>query len=172
MILDLSFQSNNPTISLREGIEDYHSYLSRLNRKILVDKRNDQLWLNHDATHVIFGLNTALEEEATLDIWVLFGCRYKLSELFRYSQLPEVKALSRDLIKELGWGALPRVYLNAAPAMFRAFVQTRRMIKKWPFELPINWLERPICELRKEHGIKILDCESRNTGRRINFGGI
>ena len=57
---------------------------------------------DHDASHVIFGLDTSLEEEALLDTWLGLGCSYKLSYLASYARLPELKDLTKKLFKELG----------------------------------------------------------------------
>ena len=67
------------------------------------DKGSSRLLLEHDATHVIFGMDTTLEQEAGLDTWLLFGCQYQLSYLRGYGKLPEIKAVYEALVSELGW---------------------------------------------------------------------
>ena len=75
----LNFQNQDCNTSLQEGIEEYRSYLRKNNRYVLGEEVSDpEKWgiLCHDATHVIFGLDTTLEEEAMLDCWVFFGGPY------------------------------------------------------------------------------------------------
>ena len=63
----LNFQNQDCNTSLQEGIEEYRSYLRKNNRYVLGEQVSDsEKWgiLCHDATHVIFGLDTTLEEEA------------------------------------------------------------------------------------------------------------
>ena len=59
--MPLVYQDQDCQITLREGIEAYHAYLRVLNRKIMLDAPGSRLLMEHDATHVIFGLNTTLE---------------------------------------------------------------------------------------------------------------
>ena len=71
----LNFQNQDCNTSLQEGIDEYRSYLRKNNRYVLGEQVSDsEKWgiLCHDATHVIFGLDTTLEEEAMLDCWVFF----------------------------------------------------------------------------------------------------
>ena len=43
------------------------------------------------------------------------------------------------------------------------------MTRKWPFRFPDEWLDRPVNELRAEHGLVILNVDQRETGvpRRV-----
>ena len=71
-----NFQNQDCELSLQEGIEEYRSYLRKNDRHVLGEQVSDsEKWgiLCHDATHVVFGLDTTLEEEAMLDCWVFFG---------------------------------------------------------------------------------------------------
>ena len=73
--MELIYQSQNSQQTLREAIEEYHRYLTHIGRKILTDSpdADNPVWLYHDATHAIFGHDTTIEGEATLDFWVFFG---------------------------------------------------------------------------------------------------
>ena len=91
---------------------EYHRYLRDIDRKAMIDGEGVRLILEHDVTHVIFGMDTSLEQEAGLDTWLLFGCQFKWRYLRGYSQLPEIKALYQALIAEGGWR------LFGAPTVF------------------------------------------------------
>ena len=72
----LIYQEESCELSLKEGIEEYRKYLKTNNRHVLGENCSEDeklTILGHDATHVIFGLDTSLEEEAMLDCWVIFG---------------------------------------------------------------------------------------------------
>jgi hypothetical protein len=99
---NLSFQSQNCDLTLEEGLEEYRSYLRFNGKKQLIDKPNSTIIRDHDATHVVFGLDTSLEQESLLDSWVLWGCQWKFKELFAYQKLPELKELNKYLQKEIG----------------------------------------------------------------------
>ena len=72
----LNYQNEYCDITLREGIDEYRDYLKKNNRHVLGENCFEDVKLTilgHDATHVIFGLDASLEEEAMLDCWVSFG---------------------------------------------------------------------------------------------------
>ena len=54
------------------------------------------MMLDHDCTHIIFGLDISLEQEAILDSWVLWGSKWKLKYLLGYYKLPKIKQLTKD----------------------------------------------------------------------------
>ena len=56
--MDLRYQQQDCDLSLREGIAEYHAYLEAIGRKAMVDHAGSRLILEHDATHVIFGMDT------------------------------------------------------------------------------------------------------------------
>ena len=77
----LSFQSQDCKLTLAEGLEEYRSHLQANGKKQLVDESGSTIIRDHDATHVIFGLDTSLEQEGMLDSWVFSGTSWKLKEL-------------------------------------------------------------------------------------------
>ena len=46
------------------------------------------------------------------------------------------------------------------------------MNKKWPFQFPEEYLNRTICDLRKEYGIEILKEEDKKIKKLIWSGAI
>lgn len=137
----------------------------------MVDRQDSRLILEHDAAHVIFGMDTSLEQEAGLDTWLLFGCQFNWRYLRGYAQLPEIKALYRALMAEGGWSLLVRLYWKCLGLKWRIFRRTRRMSQKWPFEFPAEWLDRSIIDLRAQHGIAVLVPEERETGDLLQWSG-
>ena len=73
-MVKLSFQDQSCDLTLEEGLEEYRAYLQANGKKQLIDKSGSQVIRDHDATHVIFGLDTSIEQESLLDSWVLRGC--------------------------------------------------------------------------------------------------
>ena len=167
----LQYQQQDCAMTLREGIAEYRAYLTVIDRKIMVDSSESRLLLEHDATHVIFGMDTTLEQEAGLDSWLLWGCQWRLSYIRGYGKLPEIKALYRGLIKEFGWLGLFRLYWKTLRLKGRVFKRSRSMSKKWPYQFPAAWLDRSINELRQEHGVIILNEEERSVGEPLAWSG-
>ena len=85
-MVKLSFQDQSCDLTLEEGLEEYRAYLQANGKKQLIDKPGSQIIRDHDATHVIFGLDTSIEQESLLDSWVLRGCHWKFKELLAYGQ--------------------------------------------------------------------------------------
>ena len=158
---NLSFQSQNCDLTLEEGLEEYRSYLRFNGKKQLIDKPNSTIIRDHDATHVVFGLDTSLEQESLLDSWVLWGCQWKFKELFAYQKLPELKELNKFLQKEVGYLKLALIAFKLIPLKRRIRRRTKAMNKKWPFNSPDSLMNQRVCDLRKEYGIKILEPEER-----------
>ena len=167
----LRYQQQGCDFTLREGIAEYRAYLEAIGRKAMVDHAGSRPILEHDATHVIFGMDTSLEQEAGLDTWLIFGCQYRWRYLRGYAQLPEIKALYKALTKNGGWFLLLRLYLKCIGLKWRIIRRTRRMTHKWPFQFPEAWLDQSIASLRAQHGISILTLEERATGDLLEWSG-
>lgn len=169
--MDLRYQDQHCEMSLREGVEEYHAYLQAIGRKRMVDRAGSRLILEHDVTHVIFGMDTSLEQEAGLDTWLIFGCQYQWRYLRGYAQLPEIKALYKALTKDGGWFLLLKLYWKCLGLKWRIIRRTRRMTRKWPFQFPEEWLDHSIAALRDHHGIRVLTTEERQTGDLMAWSG-
>ncbi|MDA9971436.1 hypothetical protein N9E75_02895 [Gammaproteobacteria bacterium] len=160
-MVKLSFQDQSCDITLEEGLEEYRAYLQANGKKQLIDKPNSTVIRDHDATHVIFGLDTSIEQESLLDSWVLRGCDWKFKELLAYGQLPELKELTKYLQKEVGYLKLILVVFKLIPLKIKIWRRTKAMNKKWPFKSPDSLMNQRVCDLREEYGIRILEPEER-----------
>ena len=114
----LNYQEESCELSLKEGIEEYREYLMANNRHVLGENCSEDeklTILGHDATHVIFGLDTSLEEEAMLDCWVIFGGDvFKIiKEFYKGSlDLKETNEKVFDLANEVGYLKFTYLYLR------------------------------------------------------------
>ncbi len=168
----LIYQNQDCDLTLREGIKVYEDYLTD-SGKVSLKELNKQSTLirDHDATHVVFGLDTSLEEEVILDSWIFFGCSYKFSYLASYRKLPDLKESTKKLFKEIGIIGFFKIYKNVIPAILKiAFKNSRKMKKRWPFKLPEDLLNKKISSLREEFGIQILSPEERSV-KKIFWSG-
>ena len=160
-MVKLSFQNQSCDLTLEEGLEEYRAYLQANGKKQLIDKPNSTVIRDHDATHVIFGLDTSIEQESLLDSLVLRGCDWKFKELLAYGQLPELKELNKYLQKEVGYLKLILAVFKLIPVKRRIGRRTKAMNKKWPFKSPDSLMNQRVCDLREEYGIRILEPEER-----------
>ena len=169
----LSFKEQNSDLTLREGINEYKEYLVLNGKKVLPQLKDSSIVMDHDATHVIFGLDTTLEEESLLDTWVLWCCSFHLSHLMSYSKQPEIKDLYKKLFKEVGIFKFLQLLFNVFPIKLKIiFKQRKLMNKKWPFQFPKEYLDRRINELREEYGIEILKEDDKKIKKLIWSGAI
>ena len=158
---NLSFQSQNCDITLAEGLEEYRAYLRTNGKKQLIDKPGSTIIRDHDATHVMFGLDTSIEQESMLDSWVFLGTKWKLKELLAYNKLPELKQLYKDLRHDPGYFKLIMAAIKLLPIKLKIRKRAKQMYKKWPFVSPDSLMNQRVCDLREEYGIKILSPEER-----------
>jgi len=163
----LSYQKENCDLTLREGIEEYRNYLKINNRHVLGENCSEDeklTILGHDATHVIFGLDTSLEEEAMLDCWVLFGGNVLqvIKEFYKGSlDLKETNEKVYDLAKEVGYLKYTYLYLRVIFQKWpKIFFRTRKM-KKWDYFFSLNLLNSKISKIREDYNINILSPDER-----------
>ena len=163
----LSYQNKSCDLTLKEGIEEYRSYLRENNRHVLGDNCSEDeklTILGHDATHVIFGLDTSLEEEAMLDCWVIFGGDvFKvIKEFYKGSlDLKETNEKVYDLAKEVGYLKYTYLYLRVIFQKWpKIFFRTRKM-KKWDYFFSLNLLDSKISKIREDYNINILSRDER-----------
>ena len=167
----LSFQSQDCNITLAEGLEEYRAYLQANGKKQLIDAPGSTIIRDHDATHVIFGLDTSLEQESMLDSWVFLGTKWKLKELLAYNKLPELKQLYKDFWRDPGYFRLLMVAIKLVPIKLKIRKRAKQMNKKWPSVSPDSLMDQRVCDLREEFGIKILTPEERMVKNPLIWSG-
>ena len=168
---NLSFQSQNCDITLAEGLEEYRAYLRTNGKKQLIDKPGSTIIRDHDATHVMFGLDTSIEQESMLDSWVFLGTKWKLKELLAYNKLPELKQLYKDFWHDPGYFKLIMTAIKLLPIKLKIRRRAKQMSKKWPFVSPDHLMDQRVCDLREEFGIKILAPEERMVKKPLIWSG-
>ena len=168
---NLSFQSQNCDITLAEGLEEYRAYLQANGKKQLMDEPGSTIIRDHDATHVIFGLDTSIEQESMLDSWVFLGTKWKLKELLAYNKLPELKQLYKDFWHDPGYFKLIMATIKIVPIKLKIRKRAKQMNKKWPFVSPDHLMDQRVCDLREEYGIKILTPEERMVKNPLIWSG-
>jgi len=168
---NLSFQLQNCDITLGEGLEEYRAYLRANGKKQLIDKPGSTIIRDHDATHVIFGLDTSIEQESMLDSWVFLGTKWKLKELLAYNKLPELKQLYKDFWHDPGYFKLIMTAIKLLPIKLKIRKRAKQMKKKWPFVSPDSLMNQRVCDLREEFGIEILTPEERMVKSPLIWSG-
>ena len=155
----LEYQKKDCDLTLQEGLECYYESFPESTEVFEDNQESGTLLRDHDCTHIIFGLDVSIEQEAILDSWVLWGSKWKLSYLLGYQKLPQIKKLYKDLIKEFGIFGFIKIYWKIGGIKRKVIFRVLKMKKKWPFKMPDSYLSMKINDLRKMHGIEILTSE-------------
>ena len=153
----LEYQKNNCDLTISEGLQCYYNSFPESKEVFKDNPESGNLLRDHDCTHIIFGLDISIDQEAILDTWVLWGSSFKWKYLLGYSKLPQIKELQKNLFKELGIKGFLKLYWNTIAIKRKVIFRTFKMKKKWPFQMPEEYLNIKISELRKIYGIKVLN---------------
>ena len=93
------YQKEDCDLTMSEGLQSYYDSFPE-SKKIFQDNpESGNLLRDHDCTHVIFGLDISIEQEAILDTWVIWGSSFKWKYLLGYSKLPQIKDLQKNLLE-------------------------------------------------------------------------
>ena len=153
-----SYKKQNCSLTLQEGLDDYYKSSDPMIKEY-ADKYGSFL-VNHDLTHVIFGLGTSLKEESMLDTWTLWATDITWKQIYEYSFNKDLRQLTKDLVSDIGgWFVVLKGVLKAIPFKIKIiFTRVPGVKKKWPYDgVTQKMLSQPIVNLRKEYGIKILN---------------
>ena len=139
-------------LSLSEAIEKLRANYSGLTQG---DEDESKSWfLNHDATHVIFGtIPFDIKGETFNDIWTIFGSTVSLkgySEFFNFTTPSKVFSSYGGVIKVF------LAFVILIPGCIRVFINTRRMTKNWPWDVTETLLLKKVGDLRKEFNIQLV----------------
>lgn len=148
------YQEQESKQTLADALTEYYAVnRARVSPPETLPPESRALFRNHDVCHVIFGLDTTLQDEGIADVRTLLSCDVGWRRYARYmTSDPEAKAI----FKELGYARAALVTLSVVPRLTRAIVEAMRMTRKWPWETPVEYFERPLSELRREYGIRLV----------------
>ena len=122
------YQEQNSQLTLQEGLEEFYSINPDF--KFLSDKEGKEgLFYQHDITHIVFGLNTKIEEEHLLDSWTLWGTKFKWKKIFGYIKHPAIKEINKNIYKELGIRGIVKKLILMVPFKLLVVFKALRMKK-------------------------------------------
>ena len=148
------YQEQDCPLTLAQGLQEYYDGHAGLFRPEQLSEEFARFFRSHDTAHVIFGLDTTLEEEAMADTWTMFASDVGLRRYMRYLRTnPEAK----QLIKEIGWWKTITLSLQMVPKMFAIWLRARKMTKKWPWEPGADLQAKPLGQIRAELNLRLLE---------------
>jgi hypothetical protein len=150
----LRYQDQDSSQTLREGLAEYYEANPGIvTRPSDLPADSIALFRAHDLCHVIFGLNTSLGDETLADARTLLSCDVGVRRYTRYLATDQA---AKALFKELGYAKAAWITLLSLPRIARAGVEAFRMRKRWPWNPPEDYLDRPLAGLRREFGIRVV----------------
>jgi len=146
------YQQQDCTLTLSQCLDEFYAGNGEKFKKPQPVDDWTTLLLFHDATHVVFGLDTDMVDEALGDTWSLLGTNLRMKEYLRYLKEDGAK----ELIREVGWRKMITGTLRAIPRACKVFISSRKMNKKWPIRDFQKYLDTPINEIRKEFNVTLV----------------
>lgn len=146
----LDYQRQDSQLTLAQGLREYRQANPELIESS--DPPSAEMLRRHDAAHVVFGCSTDLRGEVLIHAWTVFATTQSIREAHDASRVME----HRQLFAELGW-EVARTAATTIPGIARAVLQGLRMTRKWPYHDFEAHLDRPLAEIRREFGIRVVE---------------
>lgn len=148
------YQEQNSPLTLAQALDEYYRVNeSTVSRPSTLPPESMALFRSHDICHVIFGLDTTLEDEAVADTRTLLSCDVGFS---RYAQYLTSDRQAKAIFKQTGYFTVLLGTLRAMPRLVRALAEKFRMTKSWPWTPPQSYMSRTLADLRREYGIRVI----------------
>ena len=148
------YQLQDSTMTLREGLAEYYAVNPGLADPAELEHEPSATFFHrHDSTHVIFGTHTGPSDEVGNDWLTLFGADVGFVRYLReFMATTEVKGIAQAYAN----ASVFRLLWHGLRLLPIARRYAKSMHRKWPWQTPEAWLDRPLGELREELGIKVL----------------
>ena len=148
----LEYMDPESSITLREALAEYYrSNPSLLDPTGMPDEAG-VLFRQHDAGHVFFGCDTSLRGEVLIDCWTIFGTSIGLRGYLKYLRQPQVN----QVFAETGYFRVAMASVRCIPDVVRVAVRSRKMSQPWPWRDYEDFLDRRLCDMRAEYGVRVL----------------
>ena len=148
------YQFPDSDMTLREGLAEYYRVNPNLSDPDEIENSTSALYFrNHDSTHVVFGTHTGLLHEGVNDLWTILGVDISFRE---YAGGFFATDESKTITKQFDFKSMLGILWQTARLWPELWRRTRAMKKKWPWNPPACFLDRPLNELRAEFGIEVL----------------
>ncbi len=146
----MNYQQQNSQMTLREGLAEFRANLKEVAGGEGSEAQN--LFNAHDAVHVVFGCGSDLTHETLADVWTLCASDVKLRNYLGYLNVNE----ALELVKKESPSAMLLGVIKALPSAAKVWLRSRKMTKPWPFQGSAEFLDKPLCEIRKRFNIEVV----------------
>jgi len=150
------FQEQDCRLTLREALAEFYSVNSGVFSVPQPKTKWTAMLVNHDVSHVFFGVNTSILDEAAGDYWTLFATDLSFNEYLGYAKTPEAK----KLIKDIGFINVVKSLIFSLPLVFKILFLSKNMTCKWKHEGYEKHMDTPLVDIRNQYNLKILTYDS------------
>ena len=105
----------------------------------------------HDAVHVLFGCSTDLRGEIIAHVWTALGTTMRLRDMQRVNRHED----HRETLAEIGHRRLLKSWAKGLPRVLATVAHALRMKRRWPAADFDRYLDRRLCDIRREFGIRL-----------------
>ena len=146
----LDYQKQDSSQTLSEGMAEYFAANKQHFKTRVLTPEANEFFRCHDASHVVFGCDISLDDEAVVKISSIFGTTVGWSVIKGY-RLPESKEVYEELqLVDIVHTAVRSLYL--VPISIWLCI---RMHERWHWDNFDEFLDIPLCEVREIFGIKV-----------------
>ncbi len=145
-----AFQHQDSPQTLAEGYDEYVAANPGLVRGAELSPQAQRFFSCHDAVHVVFGCDVALDDEAVVKIASIFGTTGGFAVLRGY-QLHETLDIYRQLRVADVLGSIARSVLIVPRTLARCLAQRAR----WPWDGFDDHRHLALRSIRQQFGIKV-----------------
>lgn len=110
---------------------------------------------SHDIAHIIFGCNTSLTGEMSVELWTLFANNLPKGEYIKLVKNSNINKEPFKIIKRIGYLKVLFVFTTNLWKVPVIWFASRKLVKKWPFFEEELLIGLTVGNIRKEYGIKV-----------------
>ena len=152
--MELPYLKQNCDLTLKEGLELHY----RVNPSFEENVKLVPAFYNHDIVHVLFGLDTSVSNESLADSRCIFSTNWGFKKYFSdYFNNPNAIKIVKDIFKENGYIKSILLSFTCIPKIFRVYIDSKRMYKKWELDPNDDLLNTKLSDLRNKYNITIIN---------------
>ena len=152
--MELPYLKQDCELTLNEGLELHYGVNSTFKENVI----KVPAFYNHDIVHVLFGLETTVENESLADTRVIFATNWGFKKYFNdYMRNPDAIKIIMKIFKDIGYVRGIVLSIKSLPNLFRVIIDCKKMSKKWGVNPDDRLLNTKLSELRKEYNIKVIN---------------
>jgi hypothetical protein len=146
-----AFEQQDSPQTLAEGVAEYYRLNPGLAQGRGMSPEAQEFFRCHDAVHVVYGCGNALNDEAIVKFASLFGSTGGFGILRGYRLHESLEIYKKLRVIDVLFSIVQSVFF----LLPRTLVRCARQRRRWPWDNFEPYLHMPLCDIRKEFGIRV-----------------